>query len=77
MVGGLEHVDLVAIVCCEIEVVQGDHSGEAEACRQRQNVELVSDVEVVGRFVHDEKVRILGERSGHENALALAARQKR
>src|SRR5690606_41502857 len=43
---GVHHADPVAEGGGEVEVVQGDHGGHAQAAHQPQHVELVAQVEV-------------------------------
>ena len=53
--------------------MQGDHAGDGQFGDQVQQVELVLDVEVVGRFVQQQLARLLGEGAGDLRALAFAA----
>ena len=60
----IQHDDLVAVRRREVEVVQGHHRGDPQAPDQREQLQLVADVEVVGGLVEDEDPRGLREGAG-------------
>ncbi len=72
----LKHRQPVAEHRRQIEIVQRDDAGDAELRDQRENVELMLDIEMVGRLVEQQFARRLRQRSGNMDALALTARQR-
>jgi hypothetical protein len=61
------------------EVVQGSQDRDAavgEPAQQRQCVELSTDVEVVGRLVHEQQPRLLGKCCCQANSLLFAPGQR-
>ncbi len=71
-----QHVQAVAVVRGEVQVVQGEQGAGAEGGHQGEDVELVADVEVVGRLVEDEQGRLLHERPRDQDALSLTAGER-
>lgn len=63
----------VALHRGEVEVVQRDHRGDRQTGDQVEQVQLVLDVEVVGRLVQQQFARFLGEGAGTLGPLAFAA----
>ena len=59
----------------QIEIVQRYYAGGRQAGDQSQDLELVLDIEVVGRFVQQQLGRTLRQGSGDLRALAFTARQ--
>ncbi len=59
---------------CEIDVVQRCDDRQVEGSEQVEDLELVADIEMIGRLVEDQDLGLLGECTGHEDALLLAAR---
>lgn len=57
----VEDVQAVAVGGGEVEVVQDGQDGDAEPADDVEDGQLVADVEVVGGFVQDEDLRLLGE----------------
>lgn len=53
--------------------MEGDHGGDREVCDPVEEVQLVLDVQVVGRFVQQEFAGFLGQSAGDLGALAFAA----
>lgn len=56
--------------------MEGREHGEArvgEISKDREGLELRSEVEMVGGFVEEQQGGLLGERAGEENALAFPA----
>ena len=73
---GGEHDHVVGEGGGQVEVVQRGEGGEpalGEAADEREGVELGADVEVVGRLVEQQQPRLLGQRPGEVDPLALAA----
>ncbi len=70
-----QHVDAVAEQCGQAQVVQRREHGDAEPGDDLEDLDLVVDVEVVGRLVQDEMVGFLGQRPCYQNELLLAAGQ--
>jgi hypothetical protein len=70
-----QHVDAVAEQRGQAQVVQRREHGDAEPGDDLEDLNLVMDVEVVGRLVQDEMVGFLGQRPGDQNELLLAAGQ--
>ena len=72
-------VDPVGHAAHDAEVVGDEQHGHAELALQRlqqlEDLGLDSDVEGGGRLVGDQQVRLVGERHGDHDALALAARE--
>ncbi len=71
----LQHGQVVAEHRCQIEIVQRDDGGEAEFGDQGQDIELMLDIEMVGRLVEQQFAWGLGQRPGDMHPLPLAARQ--
>lgn len=68
-----QYVETVAVVRGQVEVVQGHQDRRGQSSQGTEDVQLVPDVEVVGRFVQDQQGRLLGQGTGDEHALAFAA----
>ena len=56
-----------------IQVVNGHHLGDRQRQYQVHQRQLLVDVQVIGGFVHQQDLRLLGQRSRNVNALALTA----
>lgn len=67
----LQHRDQVAEGGCEVEIVHRDDAGHPKAFDERQDLDLMLDVEMVCRFVQQKLARLLGKRAGDLGALAL------
>jgi hypothetical protein len=70
-----QHVDAVAEQRGQAQVVQRREHGDAESGDDLEDLDLVVDIEVVGRLVQDEVVGFLGQRPCYQNELLLAAGQ--
>src|SRR5690606_7447297 len=70
-----QHVQTVAVVGGQIQVVQREQHRRGQPPQGTQDVQLVPDVQVVGRFVEDQQRGPLGEGAGDEHPLAFAAGQ--
>lgn len=69
----MEHRDLVAVGCGQVQVVErGDH-GPSEPGDQPHQLQLERDVEVVGGFVENQHRALLCERPGQQHPLLLTA----
>ncbi len=62
----------VAVHRGEVEVVPRNHRGDRQAGDQVGHIQLVLDVEVVGRLVQRQFARFLGEGAGDLGPLASA-----
>ena len=73
------HVDAVGHPAHDAEIVRDQQHGHAElalqALQQLQDLRLDRHVERRGRLVGDQQVRLVGERHGDHDALALPARE--
>ncbi len=73
------HADAVGDLAHDAEIVGDEQHGHAEPRlhlgEQLQDLRLHGDVEGRGRLVGDEQVRLVGERHGDHDALALPARE--
>lgn len=56
-----------------IKIVQRRHDGQALPAHQIEQADLVTDIEVVGRFVQKQDMRLLRQCAGDMQALAFAA----
>lgn len=76
---GIQHGDARRIRCGQVQVVKdGDHRQAAPFAEPRHGCQqrcLVGDVEVEGRLIEQEQLRLLGERHGDQHPLALASGQ--
>ncbi len=69
----VQHVQPVAHRGRRVQVVQRDQRGAALLPQQRQQLHLVPDVQVVGRLVQHQDVRLLRQRPRQQNPLPLPA----
>ncbi len=67
-----KHDELVAEHRREVEIVQGDDAGQWELGDECEQIELVVDVEVVGRLVEQQLAWLLCERTRDLDALAFS-----
>lgn len=72
---GMKEQDVVTDTSSQVQVMQGSDDCQRQASDQVQHLKLVTNIEVVGRLVENQKPRLLGERTSHHNPLAFAARQ--
>ncbi len=75
---GVEDGDPVTVLGRETQVVQGDEHSETasgEGAQKFEHAELVTQVEMIGRFVEQQNLRFLRERTGNRDALAFTAGQ--
>lgn len=63
---------VIAVLGCEVELVQNDQGGDAQAAHEWEDFVLVADVEVVGRPIEQQMLTLLGQSPGDEHALAPA-----
>lgn len=72
-----EHVKPVAVRGREIEIVNRRERGDAEAPHAREQFELVTEIEVVGRLVEEQQFGLLNKRARQQRALLFSTRQRR
>ena len=70
-----EYREMVAVAIGEFEVVQGHDDRTRKVLQQLHEFDFEPHVEVVGRFVENDRVRFLRARTGDLYALAFAAGQ--
>ena len=56
-----------------IQVMNGHHLGDRQRQHQVHQRQLLVDVQVIGGFIHQQDLRLLGQRPRNVNALALTA----
>ena len=59
----------------QVDVVQRGDDGDAEAAEQPEDLELMTDVEMVRRLVENEQPGFLRQGAGNQHPLLLAARK--
>ncbi|GAB2817508.1 hypothetical protein GCM10027073_56570 [Streptomyces chlorus] len=72
----VDDVDEVAVERGEVEVVQRGEHGQPAGAYQGQDLQLLSDVQVVGGFVQHQHLRLLSERAGDQDPLLLTAGER-
>ncbi len=71
----VEHAEAVAEGRRQVEVVEAGQRRQAQCLDLAQQFELVARVEVVGRLVEDQHLRLLHQGTGEQSALLLATRE--
>ena len=69
----IDEVERVAVLCCEVEVVECGKGGDTECPYKGEELKLVLNIKVIGWFIEDEELRVLGEGACYEDALFLAS----
>ena len=72
----VDHVQPIAERRGQVEVVDARQGADLQALDQLQQLELIAWIEVVGRFVEDQQLRLLSQGAGENDALFFAARQR-
>lgn len=72
----VDHVQPIAEGRGQVEVVDARQGADLQALDQLQQFELIAWIEVVGRFVEDQQLRLLSQGAGEYDALFFAARQR-
>ncbi|MNP67204.1 hypothetical protein D3C76_1630050 [compost metagenome] len=55
--------------------MEAGEGADAQALDQLQQLQLIVGIEVVGRFVEDQQLRLLGQGPGKDHPLLLSARE--
>ena len=71
-----EHEDTVAVLRGQVQIVQCRYHRDAQPFCRTEHAVLMLHVEMVGRFVEHEHLWLLGQSTGDQDALLLAAGQR-
>ncbi len=71
----LQQKQIVTKIDRKIEVMHRDDDGQWQVPDQIEDLELMPDIQMVRRFVEDQKTGLLRQGAGDNDALALAARE--
>ena len=58
----------------EVDVMQRGNDRQVQGAEQVEDLELVANIQMVGRLIENEDFRLLRQRTRHEDTLLLTAR---
>lgn len=71
----VDHIQPIAERRGQVQVMNAGEGADVQALDQLQQLQLVARVEVVGRFVEDQQLRLLGQGAGEDHPLLFSARE--